>query len=317
MLNTPESLPPLTAVRAFEAAARLGSFSRAASELGMTAAAVSYQIKQLERRLGVTLFIRHARQVELTPQGALIGPILSETFATMRSVFAHAVESADQTLSLTTLPTVGAAWLAPKLGRFHTDHPAIRITLDLSVAPTDFGTGQFDAAVRSGGGVWPGLRADDLVPNLYMPVCSPALREAARRLDTPGPPLGFALLGRPNWWATWFAAAGWPGLDLTGRFGTDFGAEHMCVTAAIAGHGVALASPIFFAGELASGALVPAHDLVVADGRRYWFTWPGVRAGSAKVQAFRAWIRDEAARDLAVARPYLERCVTIGPQAVP
>lgn len=311
MLNAPESLPPLTAVRAFEAAARLGSFSRAASELGMTAAAVSYQIKQLERRLGVTLFVRHARQVELTPQGALIGPILSETFATMRSVFAHAVESADQTLSLTTLPTVGAAWLAPKLGRFHNDHPGIRITLDLSVAPTDFGTGRFDAAVRSGGGVWPGLRADDLVPNVYIPVCSPALRDAARRLDTPEAPLGFALLGRPNWWAGWFAAAGWPGLDLTGRFGTDFGAEHMCVTAAIAGHGVALASPIFFARELASGDLVPAHDLVVADGRRYWFTFPGVRAGSAKVQAFRSWIRDEAARDLEAARPYLQRCVTV------
>lgn len=311
MLKVPDTLPPLTAVRAFEAAARLNSFSRAAAELGMTSAAVSYQIKQLERRLGVTLFVRHARQVELTTQGALIGPVLSETFATMRSVFAHAVESADQTLSLTTLPTVGAAWLAPKLGRFHADHPGVRITLDLSVAPADFGAGRFDAAVRSGKGVWPGLRADDLVPNVYMPVCSPGMREAARRLETPEAPLGFALLGRPNWWANWFAAAGWPGLDLTGRFGTEFGAEHMCVTAAIAGHGVALASPIFFARELASGALVPAHDLVVADDRRYWFVWPGVRAGSARLQAFRSWIRDEAARDLEAARPWLERCVTV------
>lgn len=313
MLNESENLPPLTAVRAFEAAARLNSFSRAAAELGMTSAAVSYQIKQLERRMGVILFVRHARQVELTAQGALIGPVLSETFATMRSAFAHAVESSDQTLSLTTLPTVGAAWLAPKLGRFHNDHPGIRIALDLSVAPTDFGTGQFDAAVRSGNGAWPGLRADDLVPNLYMPVCSPAMRDAARRLETPEAPLGFALLGRPNWWANWFAAAGWPDLDLTGRFGTDFGAEHMCVTAAIAGHGVALASPIFFARELASGSLVPAHDLVVADGRRYWFTWPSVRAGSAKVQAFRSWIRDEAAQDLSAARPYLQHCVTVTP----
>ena len=313
MVNEPESMPPLTAVRAFEAAARLNSFSRAATELGMTAAAVSYQIKQLERRLGITLFLRHARQVELTPQGALIGPALSESFAAMRSVFAHAVESSDQTLALTTLPTVGAAWLAPKLGRFHNDHPGVRITLDLSVAPTDFGTGQFDAAVRSGEGAWPGLRADELVPNLYMPVCSPAMREAARRLGTPEGSLGFALLGRPNWWANWFAAAGWPGLDLGGRFGTDFGAEHMCVTAAMAGHGVALASPIFFARELASGSLVAAHDLVVADGRRYWFTWPGVRAGSAKVQAFRAWIRAEAEQDLDAARPWLERCVTVTP----
>lgn len=314
MLDRPTaSLPPLTAVRAFEAAARLGSFSRAAEELGMTPAAVSYQIRQLERRLGFTIFVRHPRSVSLTARGATLSPVVSDAFGMLRSAFTHAVDRSRAELSITTLPTVGASWLAPRLGAFQARHPDIAVRMDLSVPTVDFSATDFDVAVRSGLGVWPGLRSHDLVPNLFTPLCSPSMREAARALDDPARPFPFPLLGRPGWWSRWFGALGRPGVDLTGRFGPDFGTEHAAVASAMAGHGVALASPIFFRSALESGALVPAHDLVVADERAYWLTYPAVLVNSPKVQAFRTWIQEQAQSDRVWARAFIDRCVTLPP----
>ncbi|RRN59148.1 LysR family transcriptional regulator [Pseudoxanthomonas sp. SGNA-20] len=153
----PPSLPPLSSLRAFEAAARLGSFSRAAAELNMTPAAVSYQIKQLEARLGVVLFRRFPRRVELTANGDMLAPAISGAFATMRAAVAQTVERAQDELSITTLPTVGATWLAPKLGRFKARMPALRVRLDMSVPTADLDALDFDVAIRSGLGTWPGL----------------------------------------------------------------------------------------------------------------------------------------------------------------
>lgn len=311
MLDRASALPPLAAIRAFEAAARLGSFSRAAEELGMTPAAVSYQIRQLERRLGFAIFVRQPRSVTLTTRGAALSPVVSDAFGMLRSAFTHAVQRSEVELSITTLPTVGSSWLAPRLGTFQARHPDIAVRMDLSVPTVDFSAADFDVAIRSGLGEWPGLRSHRLAPNLFTPLCSPALLEGARALDDPGRPFPFPLLGRPGWWSRWFGALGHPGLDLTGRFGPDFGTEHASVASAIAGHGVAIASPIFFRSALESGALVPAHDLVVADQRAYWLTYPAVLVNSPKVQAFRTWIVEAAADDLAFARSFIDRCVTL------
>lgn len=277
----------------------------------MTAAAVSYQIKQLEARLGTTLFLRHPRRVELTEGGEVIAPLVSKAFATLRQAFAHAADRSEAELSITTLPTVGGAWLAPKLGRFRDVHSRIEVKLDLSVTAADFATTGFDAAIRSGRGDWPGLRSYHLLPNVFAPVCSPSLIDVARVLERPAEPFGFQLLGRPSWWAKWYAALGMPDVDLGGRFGTRFDVEQLDVSAAVAGHGVAMVSPIFFRRELEAGSLVLAHDLVVSDGRAYWFTFPATRTGAAKLRAFKDWIVAEASEDLMAASAMIDGYVTV------
>lgn len=304
-----QPLPPLPAIRAFEAAARLGSFSRAASELNMTAAAVSYQVKQLEGRLGLMLFRRFPRRVELTGAGELLAPAISGAFATMRATFAQAVERSQGELSITTLPTVGAAWLVPKLGRFKDRHPHIRPRLDMTVPVADLGGFDFDVAIRSGLGSWPGLRSQFLLPNLFTPVCSPELVDAARQLGEGR--IAAPLLGRPNWWRMWLDAAGQSGLDLDGAFGAQLDAEYLYVSAAMTGNGIAMVSPIFFQREIMSGALVMPFDLVVADGRGYWLAYAAAQARSAKILAFRDWIRREADTDRAKAAALLGNVVTV------
>jgi len=303
------SLPPLPAIRAFEAAARLGSFSRAADELNMTAAAVSYQVKQLESRLGLMLFRRFPRRVELTEAGELLAPTVSGAFSTMRASFAQAVERSQGELSITTLPTVGAAWLVPKLGRFKDSYPDVRPRLDMRVPVTDLGGFDFDVAIRSGLGDWPGLRSHLLLPNLFTPVCSPDIVAVAHalgqgRIEAP-------LLGRPNWWRKWLDAAGQRELDLEGAFGAQLDAEYLYASAAMTGHGIAMVSPVFFQKEIMSGALVMPFDLVVADGRGYWLAYAAAQARSSKILAFRDWIKREAETDLARASQLLRNIVNV------
>lgn len=275
----------------------------------MTAAAVSYQVKQLEARLGLVLFRRFPRRVELTEAGELLAPTISGAFSTMRAGFAQAVERSQGELSITTLPTVGAAWLVPKLGRFKDSHPDIRPRLDMRVPVADLGGFDFDVAIRSGSGNWPGLRSHLLLPNLFTPVCSPDMADTARRLaqgkiDAP-------LLGRPKWWRMWTDQAGQRELELEGAFGAQLDAEYLYVSAAITGHGIAMVSPIFFQREIMSGALVMPFSQVVDDGRGYWLAYAAAQARSSKILAFRDWIRREAEADLAAAAPLLGNVINV------
>ena len=301
------SLPPLSSIRAFEAAARYGSFSQAAAELNMTAAAVSYQVKQLEGRLGLVLFRRFPRRVELTDAGELLAPTISGAFSTMRAGFAHAVERSQGELSITTLPTVGAAWLVPKLGRFKDSNPGVRPRLDMRVPVADLGGFDFDVAIRSGIGNWPGLRSHLLLPNLFTPVCCPDMVDAAKRLALGK--IEAPLLGRPKWWRMWLDAAGQSSLDPEGFFGAQLDAEYLYVSAAVTGHGIAMVSPIFVQREIESGALVMPFDMVVADGRGYWLAYAAAQARSSKILAFRDWIKREAEADVAAAAPLLRNIV--------
>ncbi|WP_129790434.1 LysR substrate-binding domain-containing protein [Sphingosinicella sp. CPCC 101087] len=306
------ALPPLPSLRAFEAAARLGSFSRAAAELHMSPAAVSYQVKQLEARLGLPLFKRFPRRVELTANGELLASAIIAAFTTMRTGIAQVADRAQDELSITTLPTVGASWLVPKLGRFRARHSAVRVQLDMSVPVADLAALDFDVAIRSGLGTWPGLRSDFLMPNLFTPVCSPAIiSQASAFLKGEGPAV--PLLGRRNWWQMWFGAVARPDVDLDRAIGTHLGAEHLYVSAAVAGHGIAMVSPIFFQREIFSGSLAMPLDLVASDGRGYWLTYPRTQAAIAKVRAFREWLLEEAAADVEAARPLLTRTVEVAP----
>ena len=169
------SIPPLNAIRCFEAAARHLSFSRAAEELGMTQAAVSYQIKALEDRVGEPLFLRGARGVTLTDNGRRIAPLIGEAFLQLRAAFALIGDDTNAILKLTTLTTFAANWLVPKLGGFQLQHPEIAVRLDASNRVVDFAREDFDIGIRSGNGRWPGLAAEELFPAAFTPMMTPAL----------------------------------------------------------------------------------------------------------------------------------------------
>lgn len=277
----------------------------AARELGTSSASVSYHVRQLEEQIGVPLFRRHPHRVELTDSGALIAREAVNAFAALRASFIRAVDADQSHLSLTTLPTLGTSWLTPKLGRFRAKHPEIRIELELSVEAQDLGVGRFDVAIRNGHGRWPGLRTIKLLPSIFMPLCAPALKHAAAGLADPRRPLDIPLLGRPDWWALWYRSLGFEGVPLPGRFGTSLSAEYLDVAAALAGHGIAIGSPILFRNEIESGRLVPAHDLVATDGRSFWLTFPLVRQRNPKIVRFREWLCDEAVRDCEAAAGFI------------
>lgn len=304
MLDRP--LPSLAAIRAFEAAARLGSFTRAGHELGTSSASVSYHVRQLEAQLGVTLFRRHPHRVELTDGGSLIATEAGKAFAALRASFARAAELDEGRLSLTTLPTFGTSWLTPRLGLFRALHPDIRVELDVSETAEDLTAGRFDIAIRNGDGSWPGLRTIELFPSIFMPLCVPELRAAAAGIGDPRAPLTVPLLGRPDWWSLWYRALGREECPPPSRFGTSFSAEHLDVAAALAGHGVVIASPILFRAEIDSGRLVPAHDRVVPAGRSFWLTYPVSRQNSRKIGLFREWLCSEAAAARDAAREFFQ-----------
>lgn len=304
-------LPSLVAIHAFEAAARLGSFAAAARELGTTAASVSYHVRRLEAQVGVALFDRRPHRVQLTGPGALVAEEAMRAFAALRATFVRAAELDAASLRLTTLPTLGATWLTPKLGRFRDRHPEIRIDLDLSVDAQDLAAGGFDAAIRNGHGRWPGLRAQHLLPAIFMPLCTPELKAAAAGLADPDRRLEVPLLGRRDWWSLWYRALGCERAPAADRFGANLSTEHLDVTAALAGQGVAIGSPILFRAELEAGRLVPAHETVAADGRGFWLTYPVAREGSDKIRRFREWLCDEAAADRRAAEPFIRRAVVV------
>jgi len=291
MLST-DTLPPLVSIRAFEAAARHGSFAAAARELGTTAASISYHVRQLERFLGFPLFVRHAQRVDLTAPGATVAAEASRTYAALRASFARAASEDQAMLSLTVLPSFGTSWLTPRLGRFRALNPGLRIELELSAEARDLSASRFDAAIRNGDGKWPGMVATRLFPAVFTPLCAPALAGAAVRLDEDGAG-AVPLLGRRDWWEIWFQAGGRSGAPDAGQFPVSLEYEHLDVAAAVAGQGIAIGSPIIFADELAAGRLVAPHPRVARDGRAFWLTWPAVRRDSAKLARLREWLLSE------------------------
>lgn len=295
------------AIQAFEAAARHGSFAAAAAELDTSAASVSYHIRRLERQIGLQLFLRHAQSVELTVPGQAIAAEAANAFAALRASFIKASDADESRLTLTTLPTFGTSWLTPRLGRFRALHLDITLELDLSVPAHDLSVGRFDAAIRNGHGDWPGMRAIRLFPSIFMPLCAPALKDAARGIADPRLASSIPLLGRPDWWTLWYQAQGVDVRTLPSRFGTSLPTEHLDIAAAIAGHGIAIGSPILFRGELDAGRLVPAHDFVATDGRAFWMVFPATKESRPKIAQFRAWLCEEVASELHAAREFVRR----------
>jgi LysR family transcriptional regulator, glycine cleavage system transcriptional activator len=288
------TLPAMSAIRVFEAAARHLSFTRAARELHMTQAAVSYQIKLLEQQLGVTLFKRLPRQVELTTAAAGLAPIVIEAFKSLRSAFGAVSERSERELSITTLPTFGVSWLAPRLGAFQLAHPELSVRLDCSIGTPDLLQGEFDVAIRNGPGGWPDLEQHFLLATNYTPLCSPRLLTKGKlEKSRPATLLRFPLYGRPSHWQSWLKKMHVPPTGDAVLKGVESSIQHIEVAAAMAGHGVAIGNPEFFRPELATGNLVQPFDLVLRDPNDFWLVYPTARGNSRKICAFRDWVLAE------------------------
>src|SRR3569833_3218785 len=200
-----DTLPPLAAIRVFEAAARHLSFTTAAAELGMTQAAVSYQLKLLEERLGAPLFLRRPRALALTEAGQWLAPRTSEAFDLLRDAYARFGRQEQSTLTVNTMHTFAAQWLSPRLGRFQLLHPKIAVRMETTQRLVDFAREEVDVVVRSGKGKWEGLSALKLVDVRFTPMLSPQLAATVGGLKTHEDLLTVPLLDPIDpWWDHWF-----------------------------------------------------------------------------------------------------------------
>lgn len=294
MRKTTRRLPPLHALRAFEAAARHLSFKGAAEELAVSPTAISHHVRQLEAILGTQLFERHSRRVELTAAGRQLYPALREGF----DAFAHAIEhlrtrQLRRVVTLSATVAFSARWLLPRIGAFHRAYRGIDLRLHASDDPVDLHKGTVDAAIRYGSGGHPGLAHEELARDAFAPVCNPMLR--LRRPQQ----LSEHTLIHFEWrhprrdspvWARWQERAGIKRLKPQAHlYFTD---ESQAIGAAIAGHGVALLSLLLVAGEIARGTLVQPFGPVLP-GYCYSLVYREGGEQSEHVAALRTWLRGE------------------------
>ncbi len=291
-------LPSLNGLRAFEAAARHLSFTRAAEELNVTQAAVSHQIKGLEERLGIALFRRLNRALVLTEAGQRLYPATRDAFDRL----AEAVEglrarTTTGPLTVSVLPSFAAKWLVPRLSRFQERYPDIDLRIAALERLVDLARDDVDVAIRFGAGNWPGVRADLLLKNYLTPVCSPSMLD---RLREPADLAHVTLLHEsmepmaqfPDW-AAWLRAAGVSGVDVTR--GLRFSHTHILLQAAIDGRGVALGQLALAADDLAAGRLAAPFDLKLPAGYAYYLVCLPGAVERPKIKAFREWVFAETA----------------------
>ena len=290
-------LPPLNALRAFEAAARHLSFTRAAEELSVTQAAISHQVRKLEERLGTRLFERHGRGLELTDTGGMYLPFLRQAFDIIADG-TNLIISQDThgPLSVTMLATFAVRWFIPRLREFHRLHPDVEVRMVTTDRMVDFFREDIDCGIRYGTGSWPGLDAVKLFEDRYVAVCSPELLAGRRPLAAPADLRHHTLLHEQDDedWRYWLAALHVEGVGSAG--GLTFDSSDLALEAAAAGLGVALGSRIVVQADIDDGRLVmPFGDLTDED-LSYWFVYPRGSARKPNLSAFRDWLI-EAARE--------------------
>lgn len=287
-------LPPLPAIRVFEAAARLQNFTRAAEELGMTQAAVSYQIKLLEERVGTALFIRKARQVMLTDTGAALAARTTQAFELLSEAYQSARGDAAGELTVTTMPTFASNWLSERLGLFQQANPEIAVMLDTSNRIVDLTKEDIDIGIRVGSGEWPGLTSHFLFHADFTPMLSPRLAESVGGIREPADLYKVPLIGHTDpWWEIWFKAAGSEYSPDRSRPALVLGAQFYEALAAIAGQGVAILTTNLYDSHLADGRLMRPFKTEGSDKHNYWLVYPTSRRNLRKIKLFRDWMLDQ------------------------
>jgi LysR family glycine cleavage system transcriptional activator len=297
-MPTPIRTLPLNALRSFDAAARHLSFAAAAAELGVTAAAVSVQVRRLEEWVGVPLFVRGNRSISLSATGRTLAPRLTALFVEMERLLSEVANFDATSLQVSAMPTFASKWVAPRLSSFTLRHPRIRIRIVGTDRRSDFERDGVDVGLRYGDGDYPELHCDLIAQATAFPVCSPAL---AARCGADPARIDPALLlhdesalvapGLPTW-SAWFAQAGVP--RNVDSIGILFGNSHMALSAAIAGQGFALGLAPLVDSDLAAGHLVKPFAVELSSPFAFWFVCRPDRLAEPKIAAFRDWILQQA-----------------------
>ncbi|MGC1494827.1 MAG: transcriptional regulator GcvA [Sulfitobacter sp.] len=303
----PDRLPPLTALRAFDAAARHMSFAMAAAELHVTPAALSFQIKSLEEHLGAPLFRRLNRAVELTDAGRALAPAASDGFQALAAGWRAAQRLQDhQTLTITAGPAFTAKWLAPRLYDFAQSHPDIDLRFSASLRLMDFNRDQIDVAIRFGHGPDPGLYALPLADEWAVPVMLP---ELAQKYQTPESLLNAVLivddsisfLNPPCDWPAWFKAMG---IDQKPSLGPLFSQADHAIDAALAGVGVVMGRRALVIKDLAEGRLVAPFPQALPTGARFRFLCSDGAETRPQIEAFKNWMLQEIEKTAHIAQKF-------------
>jgi LysR family transcriptional regulator, glycine cleavage system transcriptional activator len=291
-------LPSLNGLRAFEAAARHLSFTNAATELNVTQTAISHQIRRLEEELGIRLFVRQNRALALTPQARDYLPGVRAAFNDLRLATDRLLrKDNDHVLTISTLASLAAKWLLPRLSAFQEAHPGIDVRITTSTALVDFRSGDVDAAIRYGRGHWPGVRADWLTADELFPVCSPALLTGNRPLKSQEDLAYHTLLHTSGVydddWRLWLTAAGLP-TDISKLPGLTFDLILMTVQAALDGIGAAMGRTSYVEADIAKGRLVVPFKIALPTDAGFYLVSPEGRTDPPKLTAFRQWLHASA-----------------------
>jgi len=296
----PAKLPPLNALRAFEAGARHLSFTKAAEELHVTQAAVSHQVKALEEHLGYSLFKRLTRKLALTEEGRVLFPVVSEAFTRIAETADDLRDSGDShTLTVSVTPAFGAKWLVYRLPKFWEKHPDIDLRVHHSIQVCNLRHDDVDIAVRFGAGKWEGVATEFLLRVDYTPMCSPALLEGAHPLKCPDDLRHHTLLHEDDYdgWTQWLAVAGVT--DVNPRRGPVMDDWTVLTQTAIDGGGVALGKPSMLARDLAEGRLVAPFDITMLTDLGYHLVYLPGALEREKVRVFRDFLMEEIAGESA------------------
>lgn len=292
-------LPPVTAIRAFEAVCRHMSFTLAGKELGMTQAAVSYQIKILEEQVGAALFRRLPRRIELTEIGAELAPRVTDAFSTLLDAFDAVRQTSKGTLTILCNSTFAIFWLSERIGDFQAKNPGLTVRLipyarsmehpDSELSPTE--ATQADVLITAASQPKNSMCHHLLVPCRFAPMLAPELAESIGGLKSPEDLLKLPIIDpRDTWWTDWFSAAGISSPNLNDLPASRMGSQALEAQRAIAGQGVAILTPFFYRDEVAAGRLIQPFDLECETEDGWYLSYPENRRNSAKIRAFRDWL---------------------------
>lgn len=286
------TLPPLNGLRAFEAAARHMSFTDAAEELNVTQAAISHQVRGLELRLGLKLFVRRNRSLLLSEAGQAYLPAVRSAFDQLNEATEKLLQKdKGGHLTVTTTASFAMKWLVPRLGGFQRANTEIDVRISTGTGLVDFSREDVDIGIRYGRGQWPNLMAERLVAEDVMPVCAPALLKGPNGLKKPTDLKRFTLLhigNFPDDWQVWLTAAGVKGVDASRGVSFDFALA--AYQAAMDGLGVALGRNPLVEPDLKAGRLVVPFEFKRSSDFAYYLVYPPEAIRRRKIKAFRDWI---------------------------